>query len=252
MHAMAIGAHAFDAEVMSGGLLAKLTSHGHCATLVHMTLGERGDPSKKPETYARQLEKELQEAAHILGSQARWMGYPAGQVPISDEVALSLCAAIRELKPDLVITHWRGSWHPRHVATHYNVVRAARLAADESVKCGHPAHRVRELYFGENCEDLDGFRPSIYFDIRQVYDLWLDALACYELFCRSVGRHGGSRDASLGIPYSSYYRSMARVRGLESGFVYAQAFMPAKRAVGGLPEFTGDSYTFEATSLILK
>jgi hypothetical protein len=111
---------------------------------------------------------------------------------------------------------------------------------------------VRELYFGENCEDLDGFGPSVYFDITQVFDRWLDALACYELFRRSVVGQGELRDPSSGIPYSSYYRSMARVRGLESGFAYAQAFMPARRAVGGLPEFTVDSIKFEASSLILK
>lgn len=251
MHVMAIGAHAFDAEALAGGLIAKSTSQGHTGTLVHMTLGERGDPSKRPDVYARQLEMELQEAAQVLGSEGRWVGYPAGQAPISDEIALSLCRVIRELKPDLVVTHWRGSWHPRHVATHHNVVRSVKLAADESLECGYPAHHVSELYFGENCEDLDGFRSSIYFDITQVLDVWFDALACYELFRHSVPGHAEMQDSSTGFPYFTYYRSMARVRGLESGFAYAQAFMPARRAVGGLPKYKREGAWFEATRLMV-
>lgn len=238
MRVMTIGAHAFDAEVLAGGLLAKYTSQGHSGMLVHMTLGERGDPTKKPEAYAAQLKDEMLQAARILGSAVKWMGYPAGQLPISEEVALSLCQVIREFQPDLVITHWRGSWHPRHVATHFDVIRAIQLAASEEVECGGSAHCISELYFGENCEDLDGFRPSIFFDITAAFETWFQALACYELFRRSMPTCGNEQHSELGIPYAEYYRAMARVRGLEAGFTYAQAFMPARRAVSELPQYT--------------
>jgi len=39
VHLVVIGAHAMDAEVMAGGLIAKGTKLGHKTTIIHMTLG---------------------------------------------------------------------------------------------------------------------------------------------------------------------------------------------------------------------
>lgn len=42
IHVMVVGAHAGDAELMAGGLLAKYHLLGHKTSIVHMTLGEKG------------------------------------------------------------------------------------------------------------------------------------------------------------------------------------------------------------------
>lgn len=241
MHIMAVGAHAFDAEAMAGGFISLCSADGQGATLVHLTRGERGDPRKEPSKYASQLEQEMQEAARVLGAEALWLGYTAGHLPARDEAALALCSVIRDKRPDVLITHWRGSWHPRHVATHDIVRRAVAMASAHDVE-GAPPHQVRELYYGENCEDLEGFQPSLYVDVTTTFDTWFVALACYELFRRSIPCP--EKMLSVGIPYWTYYSSATRVRGLEAGCERAQAFMMARHRLDDLAVSQGKRIYF--------
>lgn len=235
LHIMAFGAHAFDAEVMAGPVLAKYARLGHKATLVHLTRGERGHPTKPPEVYGPQLEMEMKEAARVLGCNVIWMGYKAGTIGTSESIMLDICDLIRRERPDYVITHWRGSVHPRHTSTHENVVGGVRYAAAESVVRELPPHRVRGLYFGENCEDLDGFQPDVYIDITDTFDQWFEALAKYELFAPRFRERDHEGKVIEAWPYADYYRTMAVVRGHEVGVRYAKAFMSARAAYDLFP-----------------
>lgn len=216
MHLVVIGAHCLDAEVMAGGVIAKVTSRGHKATIIHVTKGERGHPFKRPEEFGEQLNYEMKKAAQALGADVIWMGFPAGNLPISDSISAKLFDILVYLSPTHIITHWKGSWHPRHVSTHYNVIDAIKRALK------HGKINLSGLYFGENCEDLMGFSPTLYIDISEVKELWLRALESYELFRLS-------RELKDIIPYVGYYLTMAKIRGYEAGVPYAQAFMESKK-----------------------
>lgn len=216
---MVVGAHAFDAEAMAGGLAARVRAEGGAVLLVHLTRGERGAPARPPEQYAVQLEEEMQQAARILGARAYWPGYPAGDLP-EEAVVAELSRLLAGFGPHVVVTHWRGSWHPRHVAAHRLTLKAVQHAG----RTGDPGpEQAPAVYFGENCEDLVGFVPSLYVDISTVFSQWHKALRCYEMFRRSEPLES----YASGIPYAGFYPAMARVRGLEAGCTYAQAFMPA-------------------------
>jgi len=106
-----------------------------------------------------------------------------------------------------VITHWRGSLHPRHVLTHDAVVEAVKMAADPKVQTESAPHQIDDLYYGENCEDLNGFIPQVYIEIEDTFDQWFEALSHYELFA------GGKAN----VPYNDYYRTMAVIRAIEVG-----------------------------------
>mgnify|MGYP003881837741 CR=1 FL=1 len=219
IHLVVIGAHAMDAEVMAGGLIAKVTKLGHKATIIHMTRGERGHPFKKPEEFAEQLEQEMVEAARVLGANVIWLGYPAGSLPIADVISEKIYHIIMEINPTQIVTHWRGSWHPRHISTHYNVLNAVKKAVFNQ------KFQLNNLFYGENCEDLNGFNPTIYVDISDVKDIWFDALTKYELFRLSLNNTNNTNV----IPYANYYNIMSRIRGLEAGVLYAQAFMEERK-----------------------
>jgi len=216
VHLVVIGAHAMDAEVMAGGLIAKVTKLGHKATIIHMTRGERGHPFKKPQEFAEQLDQEMIEAAQALGATVKWLGYPAGSLPIAAEVSDKIFHIIMEINPTHIITHWRGSWHPRHISTHYNVLNAVKKAIWEE------QFQLKGLYYGENCEDLNGFNPTIYIDISDVKDIWFNALTKYELFRLSL------KNTNI-IPYAGYYNIISKIRGFEAGVPYAQAFMEERK-----------------------
>ncbi len=220
-HVMTIGAHALDAELMGGPVAIKYTREGHKATFVHITRGERGNKKKSPEEYARQLNKEMPKVAEAMGATSHWMGYPAGKLPSSEQMQMDLCKLLRQEEPDIVITHWRGSLHPRHVLTHDIVLEAIKMAADADVDTGQKTHAVEYVYFGENCEDLDGFIPQVYIEIEDTFRQWFEAMAYYELFRANVAN----------VPYQDYYRTMATIRAVEIGSQkLSKAYMVARRA----------------------
>jgi LmbE family N-acetylglucosaminyl deacetylase len=209
---LVVGAHALDAELMAGALAASAARRGHRVTLLHLTRGERGHPHRPPEEFARQLDEEMAEAAHALGVRHEWAGFPA-PLPDVEDVVPAVAGVVDRLAPDVVVTHWSGSWHPSHVRAHRAVLRAVQTV-DHSPS----------ILYGENCEDLTGFRPVCFVPIEDVYGAWLRGLRSYELFRLSEP----GAEASP-IPYWSYYTAAARVRGLQAGFDLAQAFMPGSR-----------------------
>lgn len=220
-HIMVFGAHALDAELMGGPVVAKYTKLGYEATFVHITRGERGNPKKSPEVYGKQIEEEMVKVAEGMGAKAYWMGYPAGNLPSMEQIQLDICRLIREKQPNIIITHWRGSLHPRHILTHDVVVEAVKMAANKNINTGNKPYKVPQLYFGENCEDLNGFIPEIYIDIEDTFEQWMEALKNYELF----------RGGVLTVPYEDYYRTMAKIRAIEiGGQKLSKAFMVAPHA----------------------
>lgn len=228
-HVMTIGAHALDAELMGGAVGIKYAREGHETTYVHITRGERGHHCKSSEEYAKQLDVEIPKVAEALGGRAIWSGYIAGQLPSQEQIILDLCELIRKEKPTIVITHWRGSMHPRHVLTHDAVVEAVKMAANPNIQTESEPHKLDYLYFGENCEDLNGFIPQLYVEIEDTFEQWFEALSKYELF--------GGGNAS--VPYQDYYRTMATIRAIEvvgSGQKLSKAFMTATRTQNYLHE----------------
>lgn len=205
-----------DAEVLAGGLVAAHTAAGGEAYLLHLSRGEGSYPSLPPDEAAARLQVEMAEAGATLRAQVRWLGFRSGPIGLTSAVS-AIRSVLADINPGVVVTHWRGSWHPRHVVAHQ-----ATLAAVRSVPS------VRELLFGENCEDLEGFRPTCYFDISDAVETWLRALSAYELFRKSAEPGWG------GVPYHGYYKSAARNRGIEAGVQAAQGFMDALRVRSSL------------------
>ncbi len=205
-----VGAHAMDAELMGGSIACLFNKKGWESFFIHITRGERGNPGKPPAIFGEQLEKEMQTCAEKLHATSIWAGFMAGSVPML-ECSAFLEETIIKLKLDVVITHWKGSFHPRHRLVHDCVLEGLARAKKNG-------HSVEGLYFGENMEDLDGFIPMLYLDISDVYETWIDAMASYELF----------RSAPNGFPYQSFYSANSRLRGLESGCTYSKCLMIQK------------------------
>lgn len=227
---MVVGAHAFDAEIMAGGVIAKYTSMGHEATIVHMTLGEKGHRTLSPEAYAEQKYAEALACADALGAKAIFLPYKDAELPLNDEVKYQLCDIIRAEKPDLIITHWKGSIHKDHENTHFIVMDAIFYAALPSIQRELPAHGSCAIYYAENWEDMDGFELDTYLDITDSYDRWITAMNHYELFCGGVSS----------FRYADYYKALAVLRGCRGNAQVAECFMRPKGAkVDRLHRFKG-------------
>jgi len=215
LHLVVFGAHVGDAELTAGAALAKHTRAGHKATIVHMTAGEKGHPKMAPEEYAKQKRREAEDSAKVLGAHVRFLSYRDAELPVNREVKMAVCDLVRELKPDVVITHWRGSWHRDHVNTYRNVMEGIFYAGLPAVQRGLPAHGFSNVYFADNWEDPLGFKPHVFLDVTEVFDIYVEA----------INKHEFARGVFSGFPYIDYYKALAVVRGAVAGFKYAQAFM---------------------------
>jgi N-acetylglucosamine malate deacetylase 1 len=134
---------------------------------------------------------------------------------VDDEVKFAIADVIRDCRPDLVLTHWRGSMHKDHTNTFLNMADAVFYAALRTFERDQPHHWARSLLYAENWEDPYEFVPEVYLEIDdEDLALWNEMARCYGLF----------RAEWKTFQYVEYYRSLARVRGLEVGAEYATAF----------------------------
>ncbi|PZG52751.1 hypothetical protein C1909_09260 [Listeria ivanovii] len=80
-----------------------------------------------------------------------------------------------------------------------------------------------DLYYGENCEDLNGFISQLYvpFD-EEILQTWLRGLREYELF----------RGGVLSVPYYDYYTTISKIRAIEQSIEsYAKTLMHSPHTV---------------------
>jgi LmbE family N-acetylglucosaminyl deacetylase len=211
---LTIGAHMGD-EVAWGMALAAHRRQGLSVGMLHLTPGEKGHKTLTPAEYAAQKEIEARECAEVLGAQIWTLPYGDGELPVSDDVKWGICDVVREAKPRVVITHWRGSMHKDHTAAADNVPDALFYAALPAFRRALPNHWVGHRYFGENWEDLKGYEPEVYLQVLpEDIETWERAMRCYALFRGEVAT----------FPYLDYYRALARTRGCEGGYELAVTF----------------------------
>jgi len=211
LHLLAIGAHIGDAEITAGLLVAKYAAAGHRTTLLHLTAGERGNPRMSAADYRQQRMREARAAAEKLGAQECivW-DHPDGELQADRATIEQMCDLIRELRPDIVLTHWRGSFHRDHRAAYQITMEGGFLAALPDVPRSRPAHLVRGLYYLENWEDMEDYHPDLWVDVSDVFGVWQEACREHQLL-----------RGEISFNYLHYYTGLAAKRGAEVGVKYA-------------------------------
>jgi LmbE family N-acetylglucosaminyl deacetylase len=191
-----------DAELLGGPIMLKYAKQGAHCTYIHVTQGRLEDPKateQAKDEYLKELLNQNKRAAEKLSGDTIWLGYVSSSMPSLQEFSSRLEKYFIDEKIDLVITHWRGSMHPRHINTHDAVITAVKRLRED----GNPI----KLVYGETFEDLVGFIPQAYFSIAQdEIDQWYAALREYSVFRGEVND----------FPYFSYYSTIGKVRQIES------------------------------------
>ena len=217
---MVVGAHAGDAENMAAAAVLKHTRAGFPATIVHLTLGEAGHPRMAPAEYAEQRKREVAESARLMGAEAVWFPYPDGLLPADETVKFQVASLIRQKKPSMILTHWKGSFHKDHRAAYQIVEDAQFYAAIPAIQCSGPdgqalpAHYAGVLY-PENWEDMEGFRADLYLDVSDVWEDYLNVLRSHEFIRGGIST----------FRYLEYYSALGITRGCLGGAQRAVALM---------------------------
>lgn len=147
---LAVLAHPDDESFGPGGTLARYAAQGTAVHIVIATDGAAGSVVEEYEaTRARLAEvrrAELAAAVEVLGAELHMLGYrdsgyigdPANEDPRAfinvdeEEVVRRLVGLIRELRPQVVITHDEtgGYFHPDHIMAHKVTTEAFFAAGD--------------------------------------------------------------------------------------------------------------------------
>ena len=201
-------------ELTAGAVLLKQRQLGDRVVILHLSLGERGNPKLDAAPYGTQKRKEAEAAARVLSGEVMFGPFQDGEVPNNEEARRFVADVIRQVRPTLVITHWRESIHRDHAATHAVVVDAVLLAAINSGAKGEPPHRGTRLWYAENWEDTEQFQPYLYLDVSDQMAKWRDLVTSYEFV----------RGGISSFAYLEYYTALATVRGAEARRRQAVAF----------------------------
>lgn len=211
---ISVGAHSLDAELLGGPLMIKYAQKGAHCTFCHVTQGRLEDPDATAEeqaAYLKKIKAENLNAARKLLCDVKAYGCLSSQLPSTDEFTDMLKQYFREEQADLIITHARGTLHPRHYYVYETVTAAVRELQEEGGKI--------KLLYGENCEDLAGFIPTRYVPLTEEQkELWFAGLGEYSIFQGKVND----------MPYYEYYHTMGKIRAVEIGSRdFVKAYMEA-------------------------
>jgi LmbE family N-acetylglucosaminyl deacetylase len=195
----ALFAHPDDAELVAGGTLAREAQRGRRVALVDLTRGESGSRGT-PETRAA----EAAEAARILGADHREsLGLPDGGLSDTAEQRDAIVAAVRRLRPRVVILPDAEQRHPDHAAAGRLVYAASFLYGLSTMEGGERA-------------------PTLVVDVTSTWDLKLAAIAAF----RSQFTPGSGESVSL--PFDRFRENVelaGRRHGQRIGVRYGEGFV---------------------------
>lgn len=170
---LAVGCHPDDVELTCGGTLRRAADQGYRTGILDLTRGELGTKGT-PELRAREAER----AAEILGATLRDnLELPDAGILPTDEARLRTVAAIRRLRPSVVILPWIRGRHPDHRLGSELVRDACFLAGLVNYGEGEP-HRPRKLLYATSFREDVG-KPTFVVDISEQFALKMEAIRCY-------------------------------------------------------------------------
>jgi len=215
-----IGAHPDD-EAQVGGTLAKFARSGHRVVICVVSKAEKGHMEIPPDELVKVRDKEMAEAAKILGAEYYGnLGLPDQEVFVTNELVHQLTEVMRQVSPDIVITHWERDYSPDHINTSIAVTHAVLTSQNPCYKTETPGHWVQRLYYADTSHGLD-FEPDFWIDISDTIEIKLRAFAAHKSQMEWLGI--GGRD-----PLETA-RVHARFRGIQANTMYAEAFRSTRR-----------------------
>lgn len=182
---LAVMAHPDDVELLCGGALIRSADRGERTGALDLTRGERGTRGS-----AELREREAARAAEVLGLAVRRnAGLPDAGLRDTPEARRILVERIRELRPRIVVTHWREGRHPDHAAAARLVYDACFLSGLANFEAAGEAHRPLKVVHATAFRE-DAPTPTFVVDITEQIDRKLEAIRCYASQFDGVSRAG--------------------------------------------------------------
>lgn len=210
---LVIAAHPDDAEISAGGTILRLIDAGARVGILDITRGEMGTRGTREDRDA-----EARKASELLG--LSWRGnleQPDGRVEVTVETREKLAKHLRELQPELVLSHHLDDPHPDHEAS-------ARLAKEAwylsglkqlaKITGGPEAKRPRQLAHFQTHTHFD---PTFVVDIEPVWDRKRAAILAYATQLVSGDKKDDGKHFLYGVDILERVETKARAYGERIG-----------------------------------
>jgi LmbE family N-acetylglucosaminyl deacetylase len=190
--AVAVVAHPDDLEYGAASAIARWTAQGKDVSYVLVTSGEAGIDSMEPSRCGPVREAEERAGAAIVGvDHVEFLGLPDGLVVYGVELRRAIAAAIRRLRPDVVLTmNFDLTWGPGGPVNHADH-RAVGLATVDAVR-----DAANRWLFTDGGEPLPGDRamyvfatstPTHYVDVSETLDAAVASLRAHRAYLDGLG-----------------------------------------------------------------
>jgi 4-oxalomesaconate hydratase len=183
---LVVGAHAADFVWRAAGAIALTTAAGGAARVIALSYGERGEsgelwrePGQTVDNVKRIRHDEAERAAEVLGAEFRCLDLGDYPLEIGRAALERLADEMRELVPDVVLTHTdRDPFNPDHADAFAAVERARALASGAGVASAFERIAPPDLLlFEPHQPELCNFTPTTFVDITPVIERKREAMA---------------------------------------------------------------------------
>jgi LmbE family N-acetylglucosaminyl deacetylase len=224
---LSILAHPDDAEFLCGGTLIRLgEEHGYEVHIATMTPGDCGSAEHSPQEIARLRRAEGAHAAKLIGAHYWCLEEKDLLVVYGERTLEKTTRLLRQVRPDIVLTHSPSDYMLDHEQTSV-IVRAAAFGGPIpnfllERGLGKPLDHIPHLYY---CDAIEGKDP-LGRDIPP--GLWIDISRQIDRKAEMLARHTSQREWLLKHHGMDHYvqamRDWSAHRGKERGVAFAEAF----------------------------
>ncbi|HUC57439.1 MAG TPA: PIG-L deacetylase family protein [Streptosporangiaceae bacterium] len=215
--AVAVVAHPDDLEYGAASAIARWTGQGKKVSYLLVTKGEAGIAGRNPtEVGPLRMEEEQASAAIVGVTDVRFLDHKDGLVEYGLGLRRDLAAALRDLRPDIVLAQsFDLTWgeegpvnHADHRAVGLATLDACRDAANEWVfpEAGPACKPITFTYV------LNSSDPTHYVDVTETIDLGVASLKEHQAYIDGLGRE---------FDPDQFLRDAAGYLGLGAGVDYA-------------------------------
>ncbi|MBN1837694.1 MAG: PIG-L family deacetylase [Spirochaetales bacterium] len=160
---LAFGCHPDDVEFMAAGTLALLVGRGWEVHVATMTGGEAGSATLSSQEIREIRLQEAARAAAVIGAHYHYAGGKDLEVEYNQHYRQLAVRVVREVDPDVVLTHYPVDYLIDHEETSRLVRNAAFIASVPLFDCGLPLKvtgRIPHLYYWNAMNGIDNLgRP---------------------------------------------------------------------------------------------
>lgn len=226
MKITAVMAHPDDTDIWCGGTLRKYYEQGHEISIIVVTNGRTGTNEPVSDSWlieARQKEQ-LSSAKIYDAKRVIFLENDDSELFETPETRRQIITAIRELEPDVILTHNLKDQNSDHRVTAQLVINSLIPLPLYTVRADAPAvKKVPVVFMADTYAGIDN-QPEAYVDISQQFAYKKKALECHKT--QLTGE----------IKWMDLMELQTRFRGFQAGYDYAEGFT-AFRMYSSVPDY---------------